>query len=323
MIEEKVVEFLKKKSGYVSGEDLSNHLRISRQALWKHIQNLRELDYDIVAVPHLGYQLRAVPDRLLPFEVTDGLSTRCIGRKIYYFESVSSTMDIAVKLGLDNAPEGSLVIAETQTKGRGRLSRQWHSPKYKGIYLSLLLRPRFLLSETPLLTLLSAVSVCEGVKEASGLECRIKWPNDILLGNKKVGGILTELNAEADEMRFVVIGIGLNVNNDKGSLPGNSISLGEYSKKYISRIGLLQKILVALEDNYLLLESRGGQPIIQKWRAFNTTIGRKIRVISHDRHSEGIAVDIDKDGSLLLKNESGRVERITAGDVTHCRHPQL
>jgi BirA family biotin operon repressor/biotin-[acetyl-CoA-carboxylase] ligase len=161
------------------------------------------------------------------------------------------------------------------------------------------------------------------VKEASGLECRIKWPNDILLGNKKVGGILTELNAEADEMRFVVIGIGLNVNNDKGSLPGNSISLGEYSKKYISRIGLLQKILVALEDNYLLLESRGGQPIIQKWRAFNTTIGRKIRVISHDRHSEGIAVDIDKDGSLLLKNESGRVERITAGDVTHCRHPQL
>ncbi|MFA4984639.1 MAG: biotin--[acetyl-CoA-carboxylase] ligase [Candidatus Omnitrophota bacterium] len=323
MIEEKIIEFLKKKSGYVSGEDLSNHLRISRQALWKHIQNLRELDYDIVAVPHLGYQLLSVPDRMLPFEVTDGLLTRFIGRKLYYFESVSSTMDIAVKLGMDNAPEGSLVVAETQTKGRGRLSRQWHSPKYRGLYFSILLRPRFLLNETPLLTLLSAVSVCEGVKEATGLGCRIKWPNDILLGNKKVGGILTELNAEADEMRFVAIGIGINVNNDKGSLFEGSVSLREHAGEEISRIGLLQKILKSLEDNYLLLESRGGQPIIQKWRAFNTTIGRRIKVVSHHRHSEGIAVDIDKDGSLLLKSESGRTERITAGDVTHCRHHQL
>ncbi len=319
MIEEKIIEFLKKKSGYVSGEDLSSHLKISRQALWKHIQNLRDLDYDIVAVPHLGYQLLALPDKLLSFEVAQGLHTRFIGRKIYYFESVSSTMDIAVKLGLDNAAAGSLVLAEAQTRGRGRLSRHWYSPKYKGIYLSLLLRPKFMLNEAPLLTLLSAVSICEAVKEITGLDCRIKWPNDIFLGNKKVGGILTELNAETDEMRFVVIGIGLNVNNEKDTLPVQATSLKEHLKKDINRIALLQEMLRRLENNYLLLEAKGGAPIIQKWRIFNLTLGKRIKVISHHRQVEGHAADIDKDGSLLVRRDSGVIEKITAGDVLHSR----
>jgi len=319
MIEEKIIDFLKKKSGYVSGEDLSSYLKISRQALWKHIQNLRELDYDIVAVPHLGYRLLALPDRLLPFEVSDGLHTRFIGRKIYYFETIPSTMDIAIKLGLDNALQGSLVLAEAQTKGRGRMSRQWYSPKYKGIYLSLLLRPKFMLSETPLLTLLSAVSICEAVEEKTGLECRIKWPNDILLGNKKVGGILTELNAETDEMRFVVIGIGLNVNNTKDNLAAQATSLKEHLKQDINRLALLQEILRRLENNYLLLEAKGGAPIIAKWRTFNFTLGKRVKVTSHHRHLEGQAVDIDQDGSLLVRKDSGTVEKITAGDVTHCR----
>ncbi len=319
MIEEKIIDFLKKKSGYVSGEDLSSHLKISRQALWKHIQNLRDLDYDIVAVPHLGYRLLALPDRLLPFEVSDGLHTRFIGRKIYYFETIPSTMDIAIKLGLDNALQGSLVLAEAQTKGRGRMSRQWYSPKYKGIYLSLLLRPKFMLSETPLLTLLSAVSISEAVKEITGLDCRIKWPNDILLGNKKLGGILTELNAEADQIRFVVIGIGLNVNNENDNLPQQATSLKDYAKKEISRIVLLQEILRRLENNYLLLEAKGGAPIIAKWRTFNLTLGKRVKITSHHRHLEGQAVDIDQDGSLLVRKDSGTIEKITAGDVAHCR----
>jgi BirA family biotin operon repressor/biotin-[acetyl-CoA-carboxylase] ligase len=319
MVEEKIIEFLKKKSGYLSGEDLSSQLKISRQALWKHIQNLRELDYDIVAVPHLGYQLLGLPDRLLPFEVAQGLHTRFIGKKIYYFESTSSTMDIALKLGLDNAAEGSLVLAEAQTKGRGRLSRQWYSPKYKGIYLSLLLKPKFILSETPLLTLLSAVSICEAIKEVAGLGCRIKWPNDIFLGNKKLGGILMELNAEADQIRFVVIGIGLNVNNENDNLPQQATSLKDYAKKEINRIVLLQEILRRLESNYLLLESKGGTPIIQKWRTFNLTLGKKVKIVSQHRHIEGQAVDIAGDGSLLVKKDSGAIEKITAGDVAHCR----
>ncbi len=319
MIEEKIIEFLKKKSGYASGEDLSRHLKVSRQALWKHIENLRDLDYDIVAVPHLGYQLRGLPDRLLPFEVAHGLHTRFIGRKIYYFESVSSTMDIAVKLGLDNAPQGSLVLAEAQTRGRGRLSRHWHSPKRKGIYLSLLLRPKFMLSDTPLLTLLSAVSICEAVKEITGLKCSIKWPNDIFLGNKKVGGILTELNAETDEIRFVVIGIGLNVNNEKDTLLAQATSLKEHLKKDTNRVGLLQETLRRLENNYLLLEAKGGAPIIQKWRVYNLTLGKRVKVISHHRQVEGQAADIDKDGSLLVRRDSGVTEKITAGDVLHCR----
>jgi BirA family biotin operon repressor/biotin-[acetyl-CoA-carboxylase] ligase len=167
VIEQKILDFLRSKSEYLSGEEISERLKISHQALWKHIQELKNSGYDIVAVPHLGYRLEAAPDRLFPSEVSCGLNTKFIGRRLYYFDSLSSTMDKAWELGLQKAAEGTLVLAETQTKGRGRLSRQWLSPKYKGIYLSLLLRPRIAPSQASLLTLLAAVSVCEAIQVVS------------------------------------------------------------------------------------------------------------------------------------------------------------
>jgi len=315
----KILDFLKKRHDYISGEEISHHLRMSRQALWKHIQDLRENGYEILAVPHLGYKLVSAPDRLFPSEVTRHLNTRFTGKKIYYFDTISSSMDIATQLGMKNAAQGTLVLTETQTKGRGRLNRPWLSPKYKGLYLSLLLRSELLPAQAPILTLLAAVSICEAIKEIVGLEAKIKWPNDIFINNKKLGGILTELNAETDRIRFVVIGIGLNVNNDKKTLASNAISLKECKKENINRIELLQEILRRIEANYLILQEKGNRRIAEKWRDYNMTLGRRVKVYLQHEHQEGQALDIDTDGALLLRNDSGLVHKVTTGDVIHCR----
>jgi len=248
-MQNKILDFLRKKQEYVSGEEMSARLEISRQALWKHIQQLKDTGYEIVAVPHLGYKLVSSPDRLFPSEISCGLHTKFIAKKIYYFDSVSSTMDKAESLALQGATEGTVVLAETQTKGRGRLGRQWSSPKYKGIYLSLILKPAATPQQAPILTLLAAISVAEAIKEYCGLEVKIKWPNDVLAKDKKIGGILTELNAEMDATRFVVIGIGLNVNNDKQTLMAGATSLKEQMQQEISRVGLLQELFRKLESN--------------------------------------------------------------------------
>jgi len=318
-MQDKILDFLRRKPGYASGEEISHRLGISRQALWKHIQELKDAGYDIVAVPHLGYQLLTSPDRLFVSEVTAHLNTGFIGKKVYYFDAVSSTMNIASELALKDAPEGTLIITESQTKGRGRLGREWFSPKYKGIYLSLILRPKVLPSQAAIFTLLTAVSVCEAVKEAVGLDVQIKWPNDLLIHNKKLGGILTELNAETDEVRFIIIGIGLNVNNDKKDLPGGATSLREQKNQNINRIELLRELLRRIEENYLVSQKKGASSIIKKWRDHNLTLGRRVKIVSHREHIEGEALDIDTDGGLLLRKDSGLTQKVTAGDVMHCR----
>lgn len=319
LMQEKILEFLRKKHGYVSGEELSRHLGVTRQALWKHIQELKELDYEIAAVPHLGYQLVSSPDRLLPCEISSHLHTKFIGRKIFYFPEVSSTMDTALQLGMEGAAEGSLIVAEMQTKGRGRLGRAWLSPRYKGIYFSIIFRPDISPNQAAMLTLLCAVGLCEAIKKITGIDAQIKWPNDILIQHKKVAGILTELNGEMDEIRFVVVGIGLNVNNEKNSLVSTAASLKEHRKEHISRVELLQEILRSIEKNYLLFRSKGSVPIIEEWREHNITLGRRVKIYTHHKHLEGQALDIDADGALLLREDSGFIQKILSGDVSHCR----
>lgn len=318
-MQEKILDFLKRKSDYISGEEISSHLKISRQALWKHIQELKEVGYDIVAVPHLGYRLTSSPDRLFPQEVNYQLNTKFMGRKIFYFEVVPSTMDIAIQLGMKGLPEGTLILAESQTKGRGRLNRQWYSPKYKGIYLSLILRPKILPNQTPILTLMAAVSICGAIKETVDLDTKIKWPNDILFHNKKLGGILTELNAEMDMIRFVIIGVGLNVNNDKKTLVAHATSLKEQKKENINRIELLKVLLRKIEYNYLLFQKKGPQMIIEKWQQFNVTLGRRVKVICQKEELEGEAIDIDRDGGLLVREDSGLIKKVMVGDVVLLR----
>lgn len=318
-VKERILDYLKKEHEYISGDEIAGRVGISRQGLWKHIQDLKDSGYDIVAVPHLGYRLESSPDRLFALEITHGLNTKFIAKKIHYFDYLVSTMDLAMQLGMQAAPNGTLVLAESQTKGRGRLGRSWFSPKYKGIYLSLILRPKISPSGSPILTLLSAVSICEAIKKTVGLDAQIKWPNDVFICNKKVAGILTEMNAEMDKVNFIVIGIGLNVNNDKKSLVTQATSLKEQAGQSLSRIFLLQELLRRIENNYFLLEDKGGQSIIDKWRSFSLTLGRRVKVYCQDKHVEGQAVDIDQDGALLIRKDSGLIQKVFSGDVMHCR----
>jgi len=316
---DKILECLRKKQDYVSGDQLSHRLGITRQALWKHIQEFKELGYDIVAVPHLGYRLVSSPDRLFENEVNRDLHTEFVGKKIYYFDSLSSTMDTAMQLGMKGSPCGTLVLAESQAKGRGRLGREWLSPKYKGIYLSLILRPKIPPAQASVLTLLAAVSACEAIKEVAGIDTRIKWPNDILIGSKKIGGILTELVASMDAVNFVIIGMGLNVNNDRKILLSSATSLSQQKKENIDRVILLQQILRDIEKNYLVFSAKGAGPIIEKWRHYNITLGNRVKVYFQKEHIEGEAADIDTDGGLLVRADSGVVNKVMAGDVVHCR----
>lgn len=318
-MEDKILDILKRKGEYVSGEEISAHFKMTRQGLWKHIQDLRDSGYDIVAVPHLGYKLVSSPDKLFPAEITHGLNTRIMGRKLYYYDTCSSTMDIAFQKGVENCPEGTVILAEAQTKGRGRLGRTWESPRHKGAYFSLILRPRILPSKTPLLTLLVSISICEAIKEVFGIEARIKWPNDILVSNKKIGGILTELSAETDRVNFVAIGIGLNVNNENAALVPGAISLKEVKKENLSRVELVQEILRRVEINYLNFQKSGSGPVIEKWRNCNVTIGKRVKVTCCKDHIEAEAVDIDTDGALLLRNDVGLIQKVYTGDVVHCR----
>jgi BirA family biotin operon repressor/biotin-[acetyl-CoA-carboxylase] ligase len=318
-MQDKIIAFLKSRHQCVLGEEISRNLGISRQALWRHVQELRDAGYDIVAIPHQGYRLVRSPDRLYPFEISQGLSTKVIGRKIYYFDKVSSTMDAAMQLGFQNALEGTVVVSESQTKGRGRLGRSWSSPKYKGLYFSFILRPDIPANQAPVLTLMTAVSICEAIKKETGLDPQIKWPNDILLGDKKLCGILTELEAEIDAIRFVVIGIGLNANNNADELVDRAVSLKAYKGEHINRAELLRSILRRIEENYAVFKKKGPSCVLEKCIGLSLTLGRKVRLICHNRHFDGEAVDIDSDGGLLVRGDSGLVEKFMAGDVVHLR----
>jgi BirA family biotin operon repressor/biotin-[acetyl-CoA-carboxylase] ligase len=326
MMQDKIIHFLKESQnvGYLSGEEISRHLRVSHAGIWKYIQGLRKEGYDIVAVPHLGYRLISPPDRLLPHEIHYGLGTRYLGGEIIYEDAVTSTMDMAFQMGMKGAVEGTIVCAEGQTQGKGRLGRRWHSPKGKGIYMSVLLRPPLPPAKAAQLTLLAAVAVCEAIRKVSRVAVGIKWPNDILVNNRKLAGILTELSAETDRVRFVVVGIGVNVNTPLSALPPHATSLKEEISQKVSRVELLQEILRFLEAWYETLKGRGFAPVVQRWKELSLTLGRRIRVMVPGSPSadpdgvgemEGEAVDIDEVGGLLIRDDSGVVTRRISGDV--------
>ncbi len=265
--------------------------------------------------------------RLFPSDISKGLSTRLIGRQICCFDHVSSTMDRATSLALQNAPEGMVVVAESQLKGRGRRGRSWVSPKFRGLYFSVILRPRIPFSSAALLPLLAAVSICEALRSSCGCEASIKWPNDILLEQKKVGGILTEINAELDLIAFIILGIGLNINAEPHSLVPGAISLHEAACKvhedsagrYLDRGIVLRAVLRSLEENYLTFQKKGSEQILQAWRHYAVTLGKRVKVSFAKGHCEGEAIDISADGGLVVRTDTGLMEKIMAGDVVLCR----
>lgn len=297
----------------ISGEDLGKKLGISRTMIWKYIKNLEEDGYVIESSPGTGYVLVSTPDKLYPAEIIIGLDTSIIGNDIHYFETVESTNDVAKKMGLE-AEEGTIVVAEVQEKGRGRKGDPWLSPK-GGIWLSVILKPSILPAHASRLTLMAGIAVANTMRQF-GVDASIKWPNDVVIGNKKICGILTEMDAEADHIGFVIIGIGINANVPVEELPeelrGSSISLSSIKGELINRAEFVQVLLRSLETEYLRFKVDGFTKILEEWISLSNTIGREVDVITPHKIITGKATGINVDGVLIVENDEG-VHEVIAG----------
>jgi BirA family biotin operon repressor/biotin-[acetyl-CoA-carboxylase] ligase len=299
----------------VSGESLALAAGVSRAAVWKRINRLKALGYKIAGEPRKGYRLLAVPDKLLPEEILNGLATRRLRGPIHHFETIPSTSDLAKELGGRGAPEGTLVVAEGQSAGRGRLGRHWESPPGVGLYVSLVLRPSLPPMELPQITLTAAVAGVRALQRSARVTPRIKWPNDLLLDGKKVGGILTEMETESDQIRYLVLGWGLNVNNS--TLPPElaATSLLLATGKKFSRVAILQAWLMELETLYERFLARDVAGILSAWREHAITLGQVVTVRQGNRKIHGTALDVDGEGALLLETRSGELVRVTSGEI--------
>ena len=316
----RILKLLRQQSqDYLSGEEISRQLAVSRTAVWKHIRELKNHGYEIEAHPRKGYRLKSRPDLLLPEEIRAGLSTQLLGSQIVHFYDTSSTNNEAKRLAADDAVEGTIVVSEAQTLGRGRLNRGWFSPPGGGVWVSVILRPPFPPQEAPKCTLMAAVATVEAIREVSGLACGIKWPNDILWQGRKLVGILTEMSAEMDAINFVVLGIGINVSLQESDFPeelrniGASVSMG--AEREVSRVEVLQKLLERLEHWYQVVKKEGFEPVLEAWRRESITFGQPVRVLAGEETYDGVAEELAEDGSLLVRTENG-LRRVLAGDVS-------
>jgi BirA family transcriptional regulator, biotin operon repressor / biotin---[acetyl-CoA-carboxylase] ligase len=308
-------------SGAISGAELSQELGVSRAAVWARIKDLRALGYEIEASPHLGYRLLSAPDVLHADDLMARLGqTKVIGRDIQVFQETTSTNDVIEKLARDGVKEGAVVFAESQTKGRGRLGRKWMSPARKGLWFSILLRPTLGPQEATQLTVASATALRRAIESQTGLKPQIKWPNDILIGDRKVAGILTELNAEVDQIKYVILGIGVDVNLNTGDFPADlrkvATSLKAELGKPLVRAELAVAILRELDQDYARIDSEAFPALADEWEAHCTTIGRNVAIRTGERQIRGCAESLGEDGALLLRTEHGHLERVVGGDVT-------
>jgi BirA family transcriptional regulator, biotin operon repressor / biotin---[acetyl-CoA-carboxylase] ligase len=312
-----VLDFLRGNSGYVSGDYVSSRLGLSRTAVWKYVRQLREMGYIIDRLKGKGYVLLSKPDRLFPWEIEQFLSTSIIGRKIEYRDSIDSTNQVAFRMALDGAPEGTCVVAETQKTGKGRLQRKWFSPYGKNLYLSVVLRPKLHPSQVYPITFLSSLAVYDMLLSL-GLRPSLKWPNDVLVNGKKICGTLLELSTEADMVRFVVVGIGLNINMKRSEMSDEirtkATSILLETKNFYERARVCGILLNSLEQYYHLLKKNGVKSLCGEWAEKANIRGKQMEILQGSSVFRGIAEGVDDDGALLL-NDNGTVRRMIAGDV--------
>lgn len=303
-----ILKALRGKTASISGQRLSEQLGISRVAIWKHIRGLRGDGYVIEASPR-GYKLVFSPDSLLPYEFP-GLEER-----IHYFREVGSTMAAGRGLAKKGAPAGTIVIAEVQTRGRGRLSREWSSPE-GGIYLTIVLRPRISPIYAPRINLMASVAVAAAVRKLFRLKAELKWPNDVLIQGKKVCGILAEMDAEMDVINFVIVGIGVNANNSVAQFGDTATSLKAMLGREVSRREFLAALLAEIERrNTLLMEP----VLLEEWKRFSATLNMNVRIVSPGDEVVGQAKDLDATGALIVQAKDGSLRTVLAGDCIHLR----
>ncbi len=314
-----ILDYFRKADGnFVSGQQISKDLHVSRTAIWKHINVLKERGYIFESSTRKGYRLIYAPNLLTPLEIDSALHTETFGRHVVYLESTQSTNEEAKKIAREGAEEGTIVVAEEQITGHGRLARGFYSPFAKGIWFSLILRPKFFPMEASKCTLLAAVGVCRGIRRMGLADAGIKWPNDILVHGKKLVGILTLMSASMEKIDYIIMGIGINTGMKKNEFPedfreGATSFLNEGIN--VSRKDLLAAILGELEKEYSIAQNEGFDKVLDDWRALSVTLGQEVRVIFGDDSYTGKAVDIDRDGCLLV-NTGSEVKRVIAGDVS-------
>ncbi len=321
-MDEEILRLLREHpSTFLSGEEISRQLKVTRTSIWKRVKHLRDLGYEIEASTRSGYRLIQSPDLLTPSEIKPALKTKWLGRVIHHFNIIDSTNSKAYQLALNGAEEGEVVIAEAQDKGKGRLGRHWFSPPFSNLYLSIILRPKIPPHQASLITLVAAVATAETIQEFSGLQPMIKWPNDILLRNRKMAGLLNEIHSEMDRIHFVIMGIGVNLNMDEEmfikEIREGATSLKREMGQTISRKAFLQCLLKELEGWYTIFLKEGGGPILKAWREWAQIKGKEVRVTSFGKTLVGMAVDIDSDGTLILETQDGKRKRVVAGDVEY------
>jgi len=315
-----ILNTLRESNHGVSGSDLCNLMGVSRAAIWAHIENLREAGFKIIASPHRGYQLVGCPEKLVAEDLESRVfEHQIIGGSVRVLNSTTSTNDEAERLAADQEPEGLVVFSESQTHGRGRMGRKWSSPGGKGLWFSILLRPILSANECTQLTVASAVSLVRAINETTGITPDIKWPNDLLIREKKIAGILTEMHAELDCVRHVIIGVGIDVNQNHSDFPvqlrKTATSLKIVSGATVDRTALAEAILREMDKDYKrVLHGRFNQ-IAQEWADHCGTLGKEVDIKTGRNRVTGRAESLDETGALLVRTQHGRIERILGGDI--------
>jgi len=319
-IKEKILSQLINAEGEpVSGQKLAVELQISRTMIWKHLKSIEEDGYEIEAIKKKGYVLKSIPDLVTPERINRHLNTKELGRTINYHTTCESTQIIAADKAREGAPHGSVVISEEQTAGRGRMDRSWDSKANKGIWMSVIIRPPISPQFAAQFTLVSAVAITQAIQEVTKLSPEIKWPNDVLINGKKVTGILTELQADMDLVHSIIIGIGVNVNQEieafDESIQTIATSLRMETGQQVDRALLVAKILYYLEKYGDMYVEKGFEPIKILWESHNCTIGKRIRATMLRETLEGVALGITNDGVLELQLDNGEIRGIYSADI--------
>ncbi|MDD5879581.1 MAG: biotin--[acetyl-CoA-carboxylase] ligase [Clostridiales bacterium] len=315
---EKILEvILDNEKEFISGEELSKKLGISRTAIWKHIRILRSQGYNIESVNKKGYRLVDEPTDLLnPQNIYRNLKTKFIGKNVLHFETIDSTNDYAKKIG-NELRDGSVIISEEQTKGKGRLGRVWESKAGEGIWMSIILKPNIIPNKAPFITLIAGASIVKALN-ILGVDAKIKWPNDITINNKKLSGILTELSAEIERVNYIVVGIGMNVKDTdfEEELQDKATSL--YKENYnVSRVDIVKEILCQFEKLYLdYIEKDDKKEVLDICRQYSAIINKEIYVIKNDQKELVDCIGINEEGNLIIKNKDGKLEEIMSGEVS-------
>ena len=318
----KILSFLKShKTEFLSGQDMSDVLKISRVAVWKDIKKIRSLGYKIESKQNLGYRLVDSTKLLLPWEVIQNLNTEFLGKKVYYFDTIDTTQNFAMEIATKNNMNGTIIIAKKQTGGRGRMKRKWKSPA-GGIWMSIIIHPKFSVSSTTLVPIAISLALCMAIEKTLKIKPELKWPNDVTLKGKKVAGVLVDASIISNEIEYMIIGIGINFKIKPTELAKtikktpNFYGVTTLVKKNMNSLPLLHQFLYELENVFQMINSKHTKKIINQWTKRSSMIGKNVSIVIGNDSINGKAVKIDNDGALII-SKGKKIERILAGDIRH------